>query len=82
MLAILSTLLMILLVAVFIGAGAAVIVFLLKFLLSIPIGLYIGANRYHLEQNGFDTKDNNLPKMSKILRFYIRLITFRRPLLP
>ena len=69
------------------GAGIClgIIMFVLhipKFLFSLPMAFYIHANHYKLEQLGYDTKLKDLPKMSEIFRFYIRLITFRRPLLP
>ncbi|GAB6170787.1 hypothetical protein JCM15765_02650 [Paradesulfitobacterium aromaticivorans] len=65
-----------------IGAGLGLLWMLLKFVLGIPIALYVGANRYRLSQNGTDKEFDDLPKMSQILRFYFRVVTFRRPLLP
>ena len=62
--------------------GAGICLGFIKLVLMFPMAIYVEANRFRLRQNGYDVESKDVPKMSKILRFYIRLITFRRPLLP
>lgn len=69
-------------VCAFIGLGIGFLWTVIKFLLAIPYDLYIGFNKSRLKQSGFNAEDNNLPSISELIRFYLRAITFRRPLLP
>ena len=62
----------------FVGAGLALLFWILKFLLSLPYLLYRGWNEDRLGP----TPDVKLFNGKEILNFYARAITFRRPLIP
>lgn len=64
------------------GAGLGLLLVILKVILSIPHGLYVGSNRYRLKKEGYDVDSKEAPSFKELLKFYARALTFRRPLIP
>ncbi len=55
---------------------------ILKGIISAPCWIYASIYRYRLNNSGYEVDSKNFPSGKILRKFYSRVLTLRRPLLP